>query len=56
MNLLRTDEFDKLEASIKKNALEQLGLDTEAAQFTIIDRQAFKACVVVEAAHAPPPT
>jgi putative ATP-dependent endonuclease of OLD family len=27
MNLLRTDEFDKLEASIKKNALEQLGLD-----------------------------
>ena len=30
MNLLRTDEFDKLEASIKKNALEQLGLDGEA--------------------------
>jgi putative ATP-dependent endonuclease of OLD family len=27
MNLLRTDEFNKLEASIKRNALEQLGLD-----------------------------
>jgi hypothetical protein len=24
MNLLRTDEFNKLEASIKRNALEQL--------------------------------
>jgi putative ATP-dependent endonuclease of the OLD family len=30
MNLLRTDEFDRLEASIKKNALEQLGLDADA--------------------------
>mgnify|MGYP001331110906 CR=1 FL=1 len=30
MNLLRTDEFDQLEACIKKNALEQLGLDADA--------------------------
>jgi putative ATP-dependent endonuclease of OLD family len=30
MNLLRTDEFNKLEASIKRNALEQLGLDADA--------------------------
>jgi putative ATP-dependent endonuclease of OLD family len=30
MTLLRTDEFDRLEASIKKNALEQLGLDAAA--------------------------
>ena len=30
MNLLKTDEFERLEASIKKNALEQLGLDAEA--------------------------
>lgn len=29
MDLLRTDEFNKLEASIKKNALEQLGLDAD---------------------------
>ena len=29
MNLLRTDEFNKLEASIKRNALEQLGLDAK---------------------------
>jgi putative ATP-dependent endonuclease of the OLD family len=29
MKLLRTDEFNKLEASIKRNALEQLGLDAE---------------------------
>jgi putative ATP-dependent endonuclease of the OLD family len=30
MKLLRTDEFNKLEASIKRNALEQLGLDADA--------------------------
>jgi predicted ATP-dependent endonuclease of OLD family len=30
MNLLRTEEFDKLEAAVKKNALEQLGLDSDA--------------------------
>jgi predicted ATP-dependent endonuclease of OLD family len=30
MNLLRTDEFNKLEAAIKRNALEQLGLDANA--------------------------
>ena len=30
MDLLRTDEFNKLEASIKQNALEQLGLDADA--------------------------
>jgi putative ATP-dependent endonuclease of the OLD family len=30
MNLLRTEEFNKLEASIKRNALEQLGLDAHA--------------------------
>jgi putative ATP-dependent endonuclease of the OLD family len=29
MNILRTDEFNKLEASIKRNALEQLGLDAK---------------------------
>lgn len=29
MNLLRTEEFNKLEASIKRNALEQLGLDAD---------------------------
>jgi putative ATP-dependent endonuclease of the OLD family len=29
MNLLRTDEFKRLEASIKRNALEQLGLDAK---------------------------
>jgi putative ATP-dependent endonuclease of OLD family len=30
MNLLRTEEFNKLETSIKRNALEQLGLDADA--------------------------
>jgi putative ATP-dependent endonuclease of OLD family len=30
MNLLRTDEFKRVEASIKRNALEQLGLDADA--------------------------
>ncbi len=30
MKLLRTDEFKRVEASIKQNALEQLGLDAEA--------------------------
>jgi predicted ATP-dependent endonuclease of OLD family len=30
LDLLRTEEFDKLEAAIKKNALEQLGLDADA--------------------------
>jgi putative ATP-dependent endonuclease of OLD family len=29
MNLLRTDEFNKLEASIKRNVFEQLGLDAK---------------------------
>jgi len=29
MNILRTDEFNQLEASIKRNALEQLGLDAK---------------------------
>jgi hypothetical protein len=33
MNLLRTDEFNKLEASITRNALEQLGLDGDADAF-----------------------
>jgi putative ATP-dependent endonuclease of OLD family len=30
MDLLRTDEFNKLEASIKRNTLQQLGLDAKA--------------------------
>ena len=30
MNLLKTDEFKRVEASIKQNVLEQLGLDAEA--------------------------
>ena len=30
MNLLKTDEFKRVEASIKRNVLEQLGLDAEA--------------------------
>jgi putative ATP-dependent endonuclease of the OLD family len=30
MNVLRTEEFKKLETSIKRNALEQLGLDADA--------------------------
>jgi predicted ATP-dependent endonuclease of OLD family len=30
LNLLRTEDFDRLEAAIKKNALEQLGLDADA--------------------------
>src|SRR5262249_33128996 len=45
MNLLRTDEFNQLEPSMKRNALEQLGLDADAdaidLYFTPLDTMDF---------------
>jgi putative ATP-dependent endonuclease of the OLD family len=45
LRLLKTDEFKKLEESIKRNALEQLGLDGNADQidlyFTLMDPMDF---------------
>lgn len=45
MGILRTDEFNKLETAIKRNALEQLGLDGDADQidlyFTPMDTMDF---------------
>jgi putative ATP-dependent endonuclease of the OLD family len=35
MELLKTEEFKQLEASIKRNALEQLGLDPESDEFDL---------------------